>query len=246
AARLAAVGVNCTSLENLADALVLDRSTDVTALPGYAQGMFSVQDGAAQAAAGLLDLHDGMRVLDACAAPGGKSAQILEYANVDLLALDSDRQRIPRLQQNLDRLGLAADVRVGDASDPASWRGSDASSFDRILLDAPCSATGIIRRQPDIKLHRRVTDIAALVRGQQRLLDAMWPLLRPGGRMVYATCSILADENAGQITPFLKRHDDAHAVSTLPDWHTAGTGVQNLPGESGMDGFFYAVVEKVN
>lgn len=244
AAKLAVADVNCTAPESVADALVLERSTDVTALPGYADGLFSVQDGAAQFAADLLDLRDGMRVLDACAAPGGKSAQILEHADVELLALDSDAQRLPRLRQNLDRLGLAADIRVGDAGDVSSWW--DKRHFDRILLDAPCSATGIIRRQPDIKLHRRAGDIVALVRGQNRLLDALWPTLRPGGRLVYATCSILAAENAQQIAAFLARHGDAHALSALPNWHTAGVGAQNLPGESGMDGFFYAVVEKSN
>lgn len=247
AAQLAAADISCTAPEDVADALVLERSTDVTVLPGYAEGLFSVQDGAAQFAAGLLDLHDGMRVLDACAAPGGKSAQILEWADVDLLALDRDAQRLPRLRQNLDRLGLVAEVRGGDAGDPPSWNGGSGAKtkpFDRILLDAPCSATGIIRRQPDIKLHRRATDIPALVRTQQRLLDAIWPLLRPGGRLVYATCSILGDENARQIATFLGRHDNASALSVMPDWHVAGAGAQNLPGEAGMDGFFYAVVDK--
>ncbi len=249
ASRLAAVDVACAAPEHVADALVLERSTDVTMLPGYAEGLFSVQDGAAQFAANVLDAHDGMRVLDACAAPGGKSAQILEYANVDLLALDSDAQRLPRLRQNLDRLGLAADIRVGDAGDPASWMsktGENQASFDRILVDAPCSATGIIRRQPDIKLHRRAADIPALVRSQKRLLDALWPLLRPGGRLVYATCSVLAAENAQQVAAFLRRHEDARTLSVLPHWHVAGAGAQNLPGEGGMDGFFYAVVEKAD
>jgi 16S rRNA (cytosine967-C5)-methyltransferase len=224
------------------DALILETSRDVTALPGYAQGAFSVQDGAAQQAARLLEPRDGQRVLDACAAPGGKSAHILESAAVELTALDSDARRLPRLRENLQRLGLSADVRTGDAADPAGWW--DGRPFDRILVDAPCSATGIIRRQPDVKLHRRATDIPVLAGTQARLLDALWPLLRSGGRLVYATCSLLADENARQIDAFLARHADANAVQPALPWRAAGAGVQNLPGESGMDGFFYAVLEK--
>jgi len=216
----------------------------VTGLPGYAEGLFSVQDAAAQFAAGLLDLRDGQRVLDACAAPGGKSAQILEQADVRLLALDSDERRLPRLRENLARLGLQADVRVGDASQPAPWW--DGERFDRILIDAPCSATGIIRRQPDVRLHRRAGDVPALCRTQARILDACWALLAPGGRLVYATCSVLLAENARQIAAFVARHGDARVLPVpLAGWRAlTGAGVQNLPGESGMDGFFYALLEK--
>jgi 16S rRNA (cytosine967-C5)-methyltransferase len=242
AAQLAAAGIACTVSDAARDALILETSRDVTALPGYAQGAFSVQDGAAQQAARLLEPRDGQRVLDACAAPGGKSAHILESAAVELTALDSDARRLPRLRENLQRLGLSADVRTGDAADPAGWW--DGRPFDRILVDAPCSATGIIRRQPDVKLHRRATDIPVLAGTQARLPDALWPLLRSGGRLVYATCSLLADENARQIDAFLARHADAHAVRPALPWRAAGAGVQNLPGESGMDGFFYAVLEK--
>jgi 16S rRNA (cytosine967-C5)-methyltransferase len=237
-------GVASATAAALPDALVLDQSTDVTRLPGYADGAFSVQDGAAQFAAHLLDLRHGQRVLDACAAPGGKSAHILETAEVDVLALDRDAARLPRLHENLTRLGLRADVRVGDAGEPESWW--DGRAFDRILLDAPCSATGIIRRQPDIKLHRRAADVDALVRTQARLLEALWPLLRPAGRLVYATCSTLAGENARQIEAFLRRHADAKPVPPQLGWHSAGSGEQNLPGEGRMDGFFYAIVEKHN
>ena len=244
AAQLAAAGVVCTAPDDAPDALILEASRDVTSLPGYSQGLFSVQDGAAQKASRLLDLHDGQRVLDACAAPGGKSAHILESADVELTALDGDARRLPRLHENLQRLGLSADVRMGDAADPAGWW--DGRPFDRILVDAPCSATGIIRRQPDVKLHRRATDITALAVTQARLLDALWPLLRSGGRLVYATCSLLADENARRIDAFLARHADACAVPPALPWRAAGAGVQNLPGESGMDGFFYAVLEKRN
>jgi len=244
AARLRDAGIESAPHAPLPDALVLAQSRDVTTLPGYAEGAFSVQDGAAQFAPTLLDLQDGQRVLDACAAPGGKSAHILETAAVELLALDRDVARLPRLRENLARLGLHADVRAGDAAKSGSWR--DGRLFDRILLDAPCSATGIIRRQPDIKLHRRATDIDALAATQTRLLDALWPMLRPGGRLVYATCSVLAAENARQIAAFLQRQPQARSLPPSLGWHGAGAGEQNLPGANGMDGFFYAIVEKIN
>ena len=242
AARLGGAGIMSETVPGLADALLLPHSTAVTALPGYAEGLFSVQDGAAQHAASLLQLADGMRVLDACAAPGGKSAHVLERADVALLALDANPPRLRLVEENLHRLGLRAEMRAGDAAQPDVWW--DARPFDRILLDAPCSATGIIRRQPDIKLHRRASDVDALVATQRRLLEALWPLLRPGGRLVYATCSVLACENARQVDAFLARHADARPLLAVPGWRAAGTGVQNLPGEAGMDGFFYAVVEK--
>jgi 16S rRNA (cytosine967-C5)-methyltransferase len=244
AAHLRDAGVESTAPAHLPDALVLAQSRDVTTLPGYIEGAFSVQDGAAQLAPTLLDLHDGQRVLDACAAPGGKSAHVLESANVDLLALDRDAARLPRLRENLARLGLHAEVRAGDAAKPGTWW--DGRPFDRILLDAPCSATGIIRRQPDIKLHRRAADIEALAATQTLLLAALWPLLKPGGRLVYATCSVLAAENARQIDAFLQRQPQARARAPKLGWHSAGPGEQNLPGESGCDGFFYAIVEKDN
>jgi len=242
--RFAAAGVEVCSAENLSHALLLAQSVDVTGLPGFAEGFFSVQDGAAQFAAGLLDLRDGQRVLDACAAPGGKSAHILESADVHLLALDSDERRLPRITENLARLGLRAQVRAGDAARPKHlW---DGVPFDRILLDAPCSATDIIRRQPDVRLHRRAGDIPVLAAAQTRLLDALWPMLAPGGRLVYATCSVLHAENGGRLERFRAGHADATPVqATLPNWRNARSGgVQNLPGESGMDGFYYAVLEK--
>jgi 16S rRNA (cytosine967-C5)-methyltransferase len=242
--RLAVAGIDAQAPAQLPDAVLLERSLDVTGLPGFAEGLFSVQDGAAQYAAGLLDLRDGQRVLDACAAPGGKSAHILEHADVRLLALDSDARRLPRIAENLARLGLHADVRCGDAARPKAWW--DGVPFDRILIDAPCSATGIIRRQPDVKLHRRATDIAPLTALQTRLLDALWPLLAPGGRLVYATCSLLDAENGARIERFLVQHADAApAPLALQHWRAVRAGgAQNLPGESGMDGFFYAVLEK--
>ena len=244
AAQMAAAGMACRVPEAVPDALVLDSSLDVTSAPGYAQGLFSVQDGAAQQASTLLDLRAGQRVLDACAAPGGKSAHILETADVELTALDSDARRLPRLRENMRRLGLSAAVHAGDAADPGGWW--DQRPFDRILIDAPCSATGIIRRQPDVKLHRRAADIPGLAAAQARLLDALWPLLARGGRLVYATCSVLVDENARQTEVLLARHSDARPVAPTLPWHVAGTGAQNLPGESDMDGFFYAIVDKGN
>ena len=244
--RFAAAGVDARADTAAEQAIVLAHSADVTRLPGYAEGAFSVQDGAAQFAADLLGLAAGQRVLDACAAPGGKSAHILENADVRLTALDRDARRLARIEENLARLGLAADVRAGDAAEPKSWW--DGRPFDRILIDAPCSATGIVRRQPDIKLHRRADDIARLAAEQSRILDALWPLLGEGGRLVYATCSVLADENARQIAGFLARHGDARLGAEAPDgWHRPRAGgAQNLPGEHGMDGFYYAVLEKAH
>jgi 16S rRNA (cytosine967-C5)-methyltransferase len=236
-------GVAAEAHATLADAIVLERSTDVTQLPGYADGAFAVQDGAAQRVADLLDLADGQRVLDACAAPGGKAAHALERANVALVALDRDAARLPRIGENLARLGLAADVRAGDALEPRAWW--DGRPFDRILLDAPCSATGIIRRQPDIKLHRRASDVAPLAETQLRLLRALWPLLAPGGRLVYATCSVLRAENEAVVGAFLDACPTA-VSATVPTAFgvEAGTGRQHLPGVAGMDGFYYAIVEK--
>jgi len=236
-------GIEATAPADLPDAIVLAQSTDVTRLPGYLDGAFSVQDGAAQRVVELLDAVDGQRVLDACAAPGGKAAHVLEHARVDLLALDSDAARLPRIHDNLARLGLAATVVAGDAGEPDAWW--DGHPFERILIDAPCSASGIVRRQPDIKLHRRGADIAPLAAAQQRLLHALWPLLADGGRLVYATCSLLRAENEAVIGQFLAAQADARALP-LPQGfgHAAGSGRQHLPGEGGMDGFYYALLEK--
>ncbi|MEO7433548.1 MAG: 16S rRNA (cytosine(967)-C(5))-methyltransferase RsmB [Dokdonella sp.] len=242
--RLYDAGIAASPHADLADAIVLAESTDVTRLPGYAEGLFSVQDGAAQRVVDLLDIEDGLRVLDACAAPGGKAAHLLERANIELLALDSDAARLDRVHENLARLGLDADVAVGDAMAVAGWW--DGRPFDRILVDAPCSATGIVRRQPDIKLHRRAADIAPLVAGQSALLAALWPTLAPRGRLVYATCSLLRAENEDVIATFLDAHADARALPVPANFGLeAGPGRQNLPGENGCDGFFYAALVKV-
>ncbi|TDR42521.1 16S rRNA m(5)C-967 methyltransferase [Tahibacter aquaticus] len=242
--RLLQAGYEAQAHAWLSDAIVLGASTDVTALPGYAQGHFSVQDGAAQLTPELLALQDGMRLLDACAAPGGKTAHCLEHYALDLTALDRDSARLANVRDNLTRLGVRAHIATGDAARPADWW--DRRQFDRILLDAPCSATGVIRRQPDIRLHRRSGDIARLATEQTQLLDALWPLLRPGGRLLYATCSVLRRENEQQIGAFLARQADARALDAIPPrfGRAAGAGRQNLPGNDGMDGFFYAIVEK--
>ena len=235
----------------LDDALRLDEPLPVQLLPGFGEGLVSVQDGSAQQAADALAPEQGARVLDACAAPGGKAVHLLERdPELELLALDLDPRRLPRIEENLRRSGVAdpvaggrVQVRAADATLPALWW--DGFSFDAILLDAPCSATGVVRRQPDILLHRRAADLEALLQLQARLLDATWTVLRPGGVLLYATCSILAAENADQVQAFLERTPDARAQA-LPEafGHLAGPGRQRLPGEGGMDGFFYARLQK--
>ena len=227
----------------LADAIVLPHSTDVTRMPGFAAGEFAVQDGAAQIAADLADIRDGQRVLDACAAPGGKACHLLERADVALTALEFDAKRVARIQQNLDRLGLSAGIITGDAGQPADWW--DGKPFDRILIDAPCSATGVLRRRPDVRLHRRESDIAPVVAQQRRILAALWPLLAPGGRLVYVTCSLLRAENEAVVGQWLDTQTDARVVPfTLPVGQAAGVGWQVLPGDGDLDGMFYAVLEK--
>ncbi|MDE2155601.1 MAG: 16S rRNA (cytosine(967)-C(5))-methyltransferase RsmB [Xanthomonadaceae bacterium] len=227
----------------LADALVLPHSTDVTRLPGFAEGAFAVQDGAAQVAADLADLNAGLRVLDACAAPGGKACHLLERADIDLTALESDAGRAGRIRQNLMRLRLDAKVAVGDAGAPATWW--KRQRFDRILVDAPCSATGVLRRRPDVRLHRRESDIAAMQAQQRRILSALWPLLAPGGRLVYITCSLLRAENEAVVAELLAAQADAQAVAfNLPVGRAAAVGWQILPGDGDLDGMYYAVLRK--
>ena len=214
----------------------------------------SVQDGGAQLAAQLLDARPGQRVLDACAAPGGKTAAILERAGsgLDLVAIDSDPARLLTLKEGLARLGLSARVERGDAAEPYGGLGGGlggdwaALAFDRILLDVPCSATGVIRRHPDIKWLRRATDIPALCELQGRMLTAAWGLLAPGGRLLYATCSLLAAENQDQVAAFLAHTAEARELPLPGDWGLARThGRQLLPTTGGSDGFYYALLEKV-
>jgi len=227
----------------LADAIVLPHSTDVTRLPGFEDGAFAVQDGAAQIAADLADVRDGLRVLDACAAPGGKACHLLERAAIDLTALESDPQRMDRVRQNLQRLRLDARLLTGDAGAPKAWW--NRQPFDRILIDAPCSATGVLRRRPDVRLHRRASDIAALKAQQRRILGALWPLLAPGGRLLYITCSLLRAENEAIVGELLAAQPDAHAVAfELPAGQAAAVGWQILPGDGDLDGMYYAVLVK--
>lgn len=224
--------------------VVLESPMDVERLPGFAEGVVSVQDAAAQMAAALLGAERGMRVLDACAAPGGKTAHILELEPaLDMVALDIDQGRLLRVAENLQRSGVRARLIHGDARMPQEWW--DGTPFDRILVDAPCSATGVIRRHPDIKVLRKKGDIPVLAEQQGAILDALWPLLAPGGRLLYVTCSVLRAENEWQIGAFLARHDDAREKRIPAFWGTTCThGRQVLPGEEGMDGFFFASIEK--
>ncbi len=242
--RLRETGHDASAHPWLADALVLTHSTDVTRLPGFADGAFAVQDGAAQVAADLLDVHDGQRVLDACAAPGGKACHLLERARIELTALESDAQRGERIRDNLMRLRLDARIVIGDATTPRAWW--DGRPYQRILIDAPCSATGVLRRRPDVRLHRRASDLPALCAQQQHIIDAMWPLLAPGGRMVYVTCSVLRAENEAIVERLLARHADARVCnSPLPVGHAAPVGWQILPGDGDLDGMYYAVLGKL-
>jgi len=240
---LAKGDINANRSEFTATAIRLEQPQDVTLLPGFAEGWLSVQDEAAQQAAGLMALESGQRVLDVCAAPGGKTAHMLELAEVEMVAVDIDAGRLQRVEENLQRLGKMAQCIVGDASTPNEWW--DGRLFDRILLDAPCSAMGVIRRHPDIKILRRESDIKTLVELQAKILDAIWPLLKPGGMLVYATCSVLPQENAEQITAFVARQTDVQLKSIKVDWGVpAAAGQQVLTGSSGMDGFYYACLEK--
>ena len=243
--RLLDAGIASASVDGMADALVLDAPIAATTLPGFAAGDVSVQDGAAQRVADLFqDLPAGARVLDMCAAPGGKTAHLLERdTSLQVLALDVDERRLQRVRETLQRVGVDAALRAADATDTASWW--DGEPFDAVLLDAPCSATGIVRRQPDVLLHRRPEDLVALTGLQARLLDAAWKVLRPGGQLVYTTCSLLRSENAGQLDAFRARHPDARPEVLEEAWgHADGDGRQRFPGEQGMDGFFYAALRK--
>ncbi|WP_114240212.1 16S rRNA (cytosine(967)-C(5))-methyltransferase RsmB [Dyella sp. C9] len=241
--RLRSDGYTAEVHDWLVDGIVLPHSADVTRMPGFASGEFAVQDGAAQIAADLAEVRDGQRVLDACAAPGGKACHLLERANVALTALEFDPRRALRITQNLERLGLRAKLAVGDAGDPAGWW--DGQPFDRILIDAPCSATGVLRRRPDVRLHRRESDMAPLVAQQQRILEALWPLLAPGGRLLYITCSMLRQENEAVIGGWLSAHPEARVIAPdLPVGQAAAVGWQVLPGDGDLDGMYYAVLEK--
>ncbi len=231
---LAAAGHPTRELAN--GALVLERPVPVQRLPGFSEGCYSVQDAGAQAAARYLDVHDGQRVLDACAAPGGKTCHILEQADVQLTALDTDPARARRIRENLDRLGLDAQVKAVDCRHVEQWW--DGQAFDRILADLPCSASGVVRRNPDIKWLRRSEDISRFAALQAEILDQLWQVLAPGGKMLYVTCSVFAEENHAQIAAFADRHPDCRRLPI-----DGQTDCQYLPCAD-HDGFFYALVEK--
>jgi 16S rRNA (cytosine967-C5)-methyltransferase len=225
-----------------AAAVTLDKPRPVERIPGFAEGLVSVQDAAAQLAAPLLDLGPGQRVLDACAAPGGKSAHLLELADIDLTALDVVNERLDRVRANFERLGLSGRIVCGDAAEPATWW--DGRPFERILADVPCSASGVVRRHPDVKWLRRAGDIARYAAQQARILEALWRLLARGGKLLYATCSLFHEENHAQVAAFLQRHSDAVRLDTpgAPHQDRELTG-QWLPDEW-HDGFFYALLQK--
>jgi len=224
--------------------VIVTRPRPVAELPGYADGAFSVQDAGAQLAAPLLDVKDGMRVLDACAAPGGKTTHLAELASLDLVALDIDGKRLERIAQNLSRLGLSAQLVAADAANTPAWW--DGRCFDRILIDAPCTASGVVRRHPDAKWLRREDDIAAFAAQQQRLLRSLWPCLAGGGKMLYATCSIFGEENEEQIATFIGSYSDAKRETIVLSGNAEGG--QLLPAgpraEHNHDGFFYALLQK--
>jgi len=243
---LADAGIGATACVYSVDGIVLDAATDVRSLPGFAEGWISVQDEAAQLAADLLDLAPGQRVLDACCAPGGKTCHILEVEKdlAGVVAVDLEAKRLVRVRENLARLGLSAELIAADGRDTATWW--DGKPFQRILLDAPCSATGVIRRHPDIKLTRQPDDIAALAVLQGELLDALWPTLEVGGILLYATCSTLPPENTEVIQAFLARTSGARELDLAT---AAGIkqphGRQLLAQEGGHDGFYYAKLIKI-
>jgi 16S rRNA (cytosine967-C5)-methyltransferase len=225
------------------DAVALTPAAAVSAIPGFAEGAFSVQDPAAQLAAPLMDLKPGQRVLDACAAPGGKTGHLLELEpRIDLLALDRSAARLERVRENLSRLGLEARLQAADATQPDDWW--DGRPFDRILLDAPCTALGVIRRHPDIKWLRREEQVGEATALQAKLLASLWPLLNPGGILVYATCSVLSCENNAQIQAFLAAQGDAVCAGPTGFGRETVAGRQILPGDQDMDGFYYAVLHK--
>ncbi|UTW44519.1 16S rRNA (cytosine(967)-C(5))-methyltransferase RsmB [bacterium SCSIO 12696] len=241
---LEAAGMDCQSSAISADGVVLAKPQDVAELPNFQQGWVSVQDEAAQLAAQLLDAQPGQRVLDACCAPGGKTCHMLErQADLTVVALDIEDNRLQRVQENLQRLELQAELIAADGCATEQWW--DGRGFDRILLDAPCSATGVIRRHPDIKVLRRREDIAKLATLQRQLLMALWPLLNPGGKLLYATCSVLPQENDSLVQAALPQLPDAQVVTIDANWGCATTtGRQLFPQPHGHDGFYYALLQK--
>lgn len=247
AEQLKGVQIEATPIAGLSAALMLATPVPVHSLPDFDKGHVSVQDGAAQIAAQLLGDGNGKRLLDACSAPGGKTAHALEYGQWrQVIALDQDADRLLRVNETLQRLQIDGrhELHCANAADTNTWW--DGKPFDAILLDAPCSGTGVIRRHPDIKLLRRENDIDKLVATQKALLNTLWETLVPGGQMLYATCSVLKQENEAQISWFLAEHSDASEVAVNSPFGSSRSigSIQILPGEHGMDGFFYALLVK--
>ncbi|MCB1698376.1 MAG: 16S rRNA (cytosine(967)-C(5))-methyltransferase RsmB [Pseudomonadales bacterium] len=243
--KLAGQGIEATAGQLSSQAVYLAQPRDVAQLPGFAEGEASVQDEAAQLAAPLLRPGPGERILDACAAPGGKACHLLELQPelAELVAMDVDEIRLQKVSQNLQRLQLQATLLAGDARRPPATLAP--ASFDRILVDAPCSATGVIRRHPDVKLLRRPEDIDAMAHQQLAILEGLWPLLKPGGTLLYATCSVLAEENSAVVQRFLATCREAGEVSPGVSWgETTDSGRQLLPSPSAADGLFYALLGK--
>jgi len=239
-AMLRATGIGARLLDRDGQAILLDQPQRIGNLPGFEDGLATVQDWGAQRAALLLDSQPGMRVLDACAAPGGKTTHLLELAEVDLLSLDIEPIRVERIRENIDRLGLRAQVRVADCRRTTQWW--DGNPFERILADVPCSASGVVRRHPDGKWLRRESDIAGFVNKQAEILEALWRVLAPGGKMLYCTCSLFPEENQLQIADFIANHADAESLP-LAGAQGSKSGWQLLP-QAEQDGFFYALLQK--
>ncbi len=241
--RLAHQGIAAHAVGEVA--VIVEQPMPVPELPGYAEGLFSIQDAGAQLAAPLLD-PGGCRVLDACSAPGGKTTHLAECGAASILALDTDASRLGRVRENLHRLGLFAEVREGDASRPRGWW--DGAAFDRILADVPCTASGVVRRHPDVKWLRRPADLAGLASRQAAILDALWGCLRPGGLLLYVTCSVFREENEDQILAFASRTGDVSREALSMPASPGAIGSQLLPGEWGPahnhDGFFHALLRK--
>jgi len=234
-ARLAEAGIEARHIEDMA---VRIDPRPVAEVPGFGEGLASVQDAGAQRAASLLDVADGQRVLDACAAPGGKTGHLLELADPDLVALDSDAARLGRIRENLDRLDVRATLLCGDAGNPRSWW--DGHPFQRVLLDAPCSASGVTRRHPDIRWNRRPSDVAKFADQQAALLDGVWQVLETSGKLLYATCSVFREENESAVEAFLARRADARIAQFQPGAPEGG----RITPDDDHDGFFYALLEK--
>ncbi|MHB1949085.1 MAG: 16S rRNA (cytosine(967)-C(5))-methyltransferase RsmB [Gammaproteobacteria bacterium] len=242
--RLATTHIKAKSIPETLSGIIFEEAIDVQKVPGFAEGDISVQDGAAQLAAALLELAPGMKILDACAAPGGKTAHMLELQPaIECVAIDQDKSRLTSVTENLQRLGLTAQCIAADAADVSKWW--DGKPFERILLDAPCSASGVIRRHPDIKVLRRESDLKKLIETQTRLLNALWPLLKKDGILLYATCSVFPEENTQVLEAFLASHPDAREEKITSSWGLdCVVGKQILPGMHDMDGFYFARLRK--